>query len=432
MTAPGLRPLVRVFAQRGFALADWGARATDDTVGWRRRDDDGSRAGHQQVERYRAIVHRDVPAGRGSATIDIDGSPGVPLAELVGDAAERALATIGPAWTSPPPAAPARVAIADPAIGDVDDVAARIERAIAGAAAAAGAALRAAEVEVVRRTVTLATRGGLDASWPETELVVRADVERGGRRITVRRRARRLDDLDLDAAIDAAVAIDARVAAAAPTPTGRIAIAIEAAALLHGGLGLLAAFVGQADPALERQGLLAARLGQPIVAGAATAAEPLTLVSDGTLAYGLASTPVADLGDPVRRFALIEHGLMRGLALDAREAALRRAQANGGVRGLTVPAGGAAADALVAGAGLLIEALHWLELEPMTGGFRARIALGRLVDGSGGARDVQGGLIRGDALAALALSRRSRELVRTPSYHGPRRWTLGELDVASR
>ena len=55
-------------------------------------------------------------------------------------------------------------------------------------------------------------------------------------------------------------------------------------------------------------------------------------------------------------------------------------------------------------------------------------ALGTLHAG-GAPRAVRGGLIRGDALALLALARRSRELASTPSYRGPARWTLGELLV---
>ena len=429
MSAAALAPLVRALERRAFAIDDWGARATAGTVAWHRRDGEGVRTGEQAIGRYRAIVHRDVPAGRGSAVLELDAGASGELAGAVGDAVERALATIGPAWKSPPPAAPARVVVADPSIARPTELAEELARAIAAAAAAAGADLVAAEVEVVRQTITLATSRGLDAAWPETELTARVELARGGRRAVVTRRARQVADLDLAGAIAAALARADRAAAAGPTPVGRTQVVLDAGAGLHGGLGLLAAFAGQADPALERQGLVAARAGRPIAPGAAAAAEPLDLLSDGTLPFGLASAPIADVGDPVRRFALVERGLVRGLALDAREAALRGAQANGGVRGLVVAPGGATADLLLAGGPLLqVEALHWLELEPMTGRFRARIALGR-VHGAGASRDVRGGLVRGDALAALALARRSREVTATPSYRGPARWAIGELLV---
>jgi hypothetical protein len=430
VTAPALAPLLRALDRRTFALDDWGARVTAGSVGWRRRVGDDRRGGEQALGHVRAVVHRDVPAGRGSATIDVDAGPSTPFAELVAEALDRAMSTIGPAWTSPPPAAPARVAVADPAIARPVDAADQLEQLVLDAAATHGASVRALDVEVVGETVSVATSRGLDASWPQTALTVRALLVRGDRHARVERSARRLSDLALDAAIAGALADADRIAAAAPTPAGRVRVALEAPALLHGGLGLFAAFVAQADPGLERQGLVAARAGRPIVDGATAAAEPLTLTSDGTLPFGLASTPIADVGDPVRRFALVERGLVRGLALDAREAALRGAQANGGVRGLLVPAGPTDADALLTDAGpvLLVEAWHWLALEPVTGELRARIALGRL-HAAAGARDVRGGIVRADALAALALARRSRELASTPRYRGPRRWLLGELAV---
>jgi hypothetical protein len=77
---------------------------------------------------------------------------------------------------------------------------------------------------------------------------------------------------------------------------------------------------------------------------------------------------------------------------------------------------------------LVVSALVWLELAPITGHFRAEIALAQLVD-RGSSHDVSGGILRGDALAALASSRRSSETVTTPEYRGPRMWHLGELTV---
>ncbi|MBZ0238444.1 MAG: hypothetical protein K8M05_39390, partial [Deltaproteobacteria bacterium] len=69
-----------------------------------------------------------------------------------------------------------------------------------------------------------------------------------------------------------------------------------------------------------------------------------------------------------------------------------------------------------------------LDVAPVTGHFRAAIALGRIVDRAG-SHDVTGGVVRGDALAALALSTRSKERVTTPEYHGPSVWSVGELLV---
>lgn len=427
-----LPALVAQLGRRELAIDDWAARASDRRVVWRRRDGDGVRDGVVELGRYQALVHRDVPTGRGSAWLDVEAGADAVLADAVADAAARALATIGPAWRSPPPAAPARVILADPAITTpgADALAPALDDTIAATAAGAGAELRSVTLTIVDEKVALATRRGLDAGWPQTEVAVELELVADGLVVPLARRARRLVELDLDRAIPAALARAARARAAAPTPPGRYPVVLEAEALLHGGHGLLAAFVAQADPALERQGLGAARLGRPIVAGADTTAEPLTLHSDGALDGGLASAPLTDAGDPVRRFAVVERGLIRGLALDAREAALRGAQANGGVRGLVVPPGSVDGDALVGGGGpvLVVEAVRWLELEPLTDRFRARIALARLYTG-GGVRDVRDGLLHGHALPALALARRSRQTVRTPWYDGPARWAIGPLTV---
>ena len=115
--------------------------------------------------------------------------------------------------------------------------------------------------------------------------------------------------------------------------------------------------------------------------------------------------------------------------LAGREAALRGQSPNGGVRGLVVGPG-LEDEAGLTGDGplLIVEAWSWLELVPVTGQFRAAIALGHLRDRDQ-RHDVTGGVVRGDALTALALSRRSRERVTLPEYQGPALWHLGELAI---
>src|SRR5262245_14133783 len=62
--------------------------------------------------RFTITVHQDVPRGRGSACLDVDAYDGSPD-ELVEQAISLALAAVGPAWSSAPPAAPARVTLVD-------------------------------------------------------------------------------------------------------------------------------------------------------------------------------------------------------------------------------------------------------------------------------------------------------------------------------
>ncbi|HUQ04095.1 MAG TPA: metallopeptidase TldD-related protein [Kofleriaceae bacterium] len=393
-------------------------------------------------------IHRDTAEGRGSAAFTLGATDSVDDALRAG--LMRAGAAIGPAWRSPSPSAPARVMLADPSVetASLAKVSRELVEQAAAAARAAGAELVDVQVEVAVEAVQLITRRGVDARWPETRFEIVARVRRDGVEATIARVVRRREELGVGGEMAEALDAAARRTKALQTPTGRIAVALRAAALLHGGRGLFEAVVAQADPALERQGLVRYRPGQPVAAGALAVAEPLTVSSDGTLPFGLRSAPLDENGAAVRRFEMIGKGVARDLSLDGREASLRGMSPNGGARGIVVPAGthpesalvGGAASAGGAGAGgagaggagggplLVVEQWSWLDVAPVTGNFRAGIALGRLVDRAG-THDVTGGIVRGDALSALALSTRSRERVTTPEYHGPAVWLLGELFV---
>lgn len=409
-------------------LADWSARAVYSRAAWLVRGADAS-SGERTETALSAVVHRDSPAGRGSASFTLGTTDA--LEEALEAVLMRSAAAIGPAWRTPLPAAPAKVTIAD---GDLD--AAGLARApteiadqVAAASKAAGAELVELRVEVAIEAVRVVTHAGLDGRWPATRLTFDARLRRDGAVARVRRTVRRRNDLAVGVVIADAVDAGVRRARALAPPSGRIPVVVRPAALLHGGRGFFEALVAQADPALERQGLVRYRPGQPIASGSTTGEEPLTVTSDGTLPFGLRSAPLDEHGAAVRRFELVGRGVARDLALDGREAALRETSPNGGVRGIVVGAGGQPEAALLGGGPLLVvEAWSWFELAPVTGDFRASIALGRLID-SGGSHDVTGGVVRGDALAALARSRRSRELVTTPEYRGPATWYLGDLSV---
>ncbi len=410
-------------------LSDWNARGVATRAAWLARRGDASTSGERTSLALSATVHRDTPTGRGSASFAL--GPSDRPDDAMDAALMRAGDAVGQAWRSPAPAAPARVDLADPSLDGAALTAAPAELAeqMAAAARAAGGELVELVIEIERETISIVTRGGLEARWFATTIAIDAEVRRDDHRARVVLRARRRDDLAPGIAIVDALDVAARRARAQATPAGRLPVIMRAPALLHGGRGLLEAIVAQADPALERQGLVRYRPGQPIVAGAGATASPLTVTSDGTLPFGLRSAPLDDQGDAVRRFELVSRGVARDLALDAREAALRGASPNGGARGLVVPQGSESEAALLDGGPLLVvDALAWLELAPITGRFRAEIALAQLID-RGKRHDVSGGILRGDALAALARSLRTTEVITTPEYLGPALWHLGELAV---
>lgn len=394
-------------------IEDWTVRLTSTRSAWRAWGDRDQRGAAERTH-LAGELHRDQPKGRGSATFALaaDGD----AQRVIDDAMVRADDATGPVWRTPSPAAPAKVELADPAI-DPSALAAQVDALAAAVdAAAGGATIVRALVEIAVDELALSTRRGRRAGWRATRVELSVEVRHAGATGQLERRARRLVDLDLAGGF-AAARIAASRASAAPAPPGVYEVVLRAAALLHGGTGLLDAVIAQADPDLDRQGLVRYHVGKPIADGAT-----LSLDSDGTLPFGWWSAPLGDAGEPVRRFPIVTDGVATGLGLDAREAALRGAQPNGGVRGLVVPPG--TTDDLIAPTTLVVDELAWLEVEPTTGWFRAAIAGGTI-----GITPVGGGILRGDALALVARARRSRAVIATPRFRGPALWHLGALAV---
>jgi predicted Zn-dependent protease len=417
-----LDDLVRALEVRG-AASEWVAVERSRHAGAVQRG--ASAVYRSEIARaVTAIVHRDSVSGRGSAGFSVDDA-GRGLDSMVDDALVRASAATGPGWRMAPAAAAARVEVGDRAFtGEprrtADELASRLE----AAAQAAAANVEDANAVVVREDVAIATSQGVELGWTVTDVVVRARVLGGDRGWPVAVSARRYADLDLPGVVAEGRRLAIALAEARPTPAGAWPLVLGPRALLAGGgLGLLEAFAAQADAATERIGLGRYRVGQPVAIGAVAVAEPLTVVSDGALPFGPRSAPLADDASPVRRFHLVDRGVARGLALDHREAALRRLPPNGGVRNLVIEAGTALRDELVAAPALLVEEFGWVDVEARTGAVVASIALGTLYEG-GSSRPVTGGMVRFDAIAALALARRSAAVVRRGPYEGPDLWRL--------
>jgi hypothetical protein len=240
------------------------------------------------------------------------------------------------------------------------------------------------------------------------------------------RAGRRLADLELDAAFAAASADLGAVASAGAPHPGPCALRLGADAMVaDGALGVWAPFAEQADAVTERQGLTRYRVGGPIATGAAQIAEPLTITSDGALDFGLRSAPLGDGGDAVRRFAIVERGIAAGLGLSLREAALRRRNANGGVRNLVVGGGSWSGDPRdLGGVGdaarrvIDVHRVRSLAIDPYSG--EAVLELGLAIERVGdAARPFVGGTVRLDLIDALARARRSATIIRRGAYVGP-------------
>jgi predicted Zn-dependent protease len=360
--------------------------------------------------RWQLTVHEDTPNGRGSAHVTLD--VGEASVETIVDQAIRlARATVGPAWRSTPPAAPARVALIDDELARRDPIDAA--DALLHAAHRPEGATVVAAATFLRERVTAVAHAGFRTTWSAARLRVDALVTAGEHALRVSRTARRARELDLDNALASAARDAAQLASAAGPTRGLCTLMLGEEAMLGGGLGVWQAFAFQADAIVERQGLTRYREKAPIVPGADQLPEPLTIASDGALDFGVRSAPLGDEGDAVRRFPLVDRGIAVGLGLSPREAALRRRDPNGGVRNLVVSSGSAteatARDRLVE-----IRRLRDLSIDRYTGDARLEIALA--IDRG---KPITGGTVRLDLIDALARAHRSAARIRRGAYEGP-------------
>lgn len=399
------RSLLRALG--GHGLADWVLVERDQTLGI--VDERTKLHRTEKRTRWLLTVHRDSPAGRGSAHVAID-ALGSSADAIVEQAVALAGSSLGPAWLTQPLAAPARVRLEDLTIGKREplDVAVELTKRLPRPTDMIATA------SVAREQVRVASRQGLRTEWNETLYRVELWLAGGGRSLLVERVARQREGLDVDRAIaSAAEDLTALAAAAAPT-AGPCAVVLGPDALLHGGLGVWGAFENQANAIVERQGLTRYREHAPIVPGADRIHEPLAIASDGALDYGVRSAPVGDEGEPVRRFMLVERGIAAGLGLSPREAALRGRDANGGVRNLIVAPGSWSGTGDPATRVVEVRRLRSLSIDPYTG--EASLEIGLALDRG---KPISGGSLRIDLIAALARARRSAAVVARGAYKGP-------------
>jgi predicted Zn-dependent protease len=404
------KQLLRALARRD--IADWVLVQREQEIGIASDEPALHRTEHRVT--WHVTVHHDAPQGRGSAHVTIDATNGL-AEDIVEEALALARSSIGPAWSSSPPAAPAHVMIADTKLAGRDVV--EIATSVAHGIATPPDATIDTTVRMLREVVNVASRAGLKREWPATALRVDALVRTSAMSLAITREARQLSDLDLDGAVRAAaddLVLLAAAGAPAPGPCGLI---LRPEAMLHGGLGVWQAFVPQADAVVERQGLTRYREHAPIAPGSEQAREPLTITSDGSIDFGIRSAPLGDEGDAIRAFPLVEDGIAAGLGLGPREAALRKRDPNGGVRNLVVRLGSWNGN-VDTGAGRIIEIrrLRSMTIDPYTGDASLELALG--IDHPNRTAFV-GGSLHLDLIAALSRARRSSTRLARGPYRGP-------------
>jgi len=400
-------------------------------------------------ETLQATVFRDLEDGRGSATFAVARGEEESLPELIAKAVSRAEQAVGMPWRMPLPAAPARVEVAeefarhDPTRA-TDAVAEELLRLL-------DASLRLTElrVEAELASTELRSSRGFASSYDSTLLTIDGTItgerDTAGEAEQLRCSARRTGELRIaDRVHAAAQQLRDRRAAVAPRP-GEYDLLLTGSAVVGGpgqghpadgraDYGWFGPVVAQSSATLARQGLTRYQPGQSIYPSAKASGDPLTLASDGTLPFGLLSQPFGDLGEPVRRFAIVSGGTAAGLALDMREAALRGVTPNGGIRNLSIGAGPTRLEELArpSSSRPLIEVrdLSWLQANPRTGSFVAELGLGFANEPATGLpghdatthtapRAVVGGALTGNIFQLLSTAQFSAEQTTDGWYHGP-------------
>jgi len=384
------------------------------------------------------MVFRDLRRGRGAARFAASGDEAA--AALVHDAAERAALSVGPPWHLSPPSAPARAPAADDqAFADPDAAVTALTDALLGAVSAANVATTRLAISLVAGEHELRTSAGLARTYRDTRFDVSATLIQRPNAAQphaqpVRLRARRADDLAIQAEITRAATLLVDRARAAPLAPGPCDVLLTGTALADPadrGYGLWQPLVAQANATAARRGLSRYRIGQSIYGESRPSGEAITVRSDGTLAYGLRSAPLGELGEPVRPFDLVRAGVAAGHPLGLIEAALAGEAANGGARNLIIESGPSPVGALSEpGSRRLIEIveLGFLDVDAGTGDFSAAVRLGY----TGPDRSpVTGALLRGNLFDALLRARFSRETTVRGWYYGPEAIRLDALAISS-
>ena len=372
------------------------------------------------------LLFRDLEAGRGSARVDLSGEDEPAARALLAAAAEQAALAVGPGWVLPPPAAPARVEVADPdLVGNLAGVVGEAFRPVAKMKIAR--AEFAAELSTHRIVSSRQFTSEYQATRLDFDVTVVADAGGAER---VRGAVRRVRDVKLTARLARAVEAAALRRSAKALEPGSYDIVLGPDAIAQPRYGCFAPLVAQASGERIRLGLSRYRPGQKVFA---TGGDDFTLVSDGTIPYGILSAPFGALGEPVRRFVLVEKGVAVDRALDLREGALAGVPPNGGARNLVLSPGGETAAALSAPGNerplLAVRQLAWLDADPQSGDLTAEVALGTVERAGGPPVVVTGGLLSGNAFELLGRARRSRESGEAGWYRGPQALRIDRVDV---
>lgn len=325
-------------------------------------------------------------------------------------------------WTLPGAGDVPRVALADPALGGAaarataKDVAERWRAAVAMANNARPSSM---ELFCATSTVSLETSAGFAASYDASRISLQTIMlarsgEREAESVSWEER-RRAADLDVAQVVKDAADEAFDITRAELPPSGSYPVLIDA--------GDMAAAFGPVQTNAGAQSLyskssrltVGERLPMEGEGG-----DPITVISNATLPYGLSSYAFDGDGVPAQRVELVKDGVFVRPWASRQYAEYLGIEPTGAWANLELPAGTRPFADLVAGDGpvLHVRNFSWLNPDQARGDFSSEIRVGYLYR-DGRRTPVKGGTVSGNLFKALGTARFASEVVSRGSYFGP-------------
>lgn len=293
-----------------------------------------------------------------------------------------------------------------------------------------GVRLSAAEVFLNNEDVTFLNSRGAAGSYSATDIYIEMVLlgRAGGRESEhyVELRRRRLADLNLEEfiATSARYARDSCLGQLPESRQGAVVLTGDAVRELFGPL------VTQTSGSAKFKRISTAEVGKSIFGEREVKGESLTLFSDGTLPFGLNSTPLDSEGMARQRLAVVENNMIQRILASRQYADYLGVEATGDFANVVVPAGSTPLqDLLSSGPVYHIVSFSAFSPDPITGDFVAEIRLGYDLSG-GTSRPIKGGALRGNVYDALANARYSKETEFMGTYLGPKGIRFEDLMVS--
>jgi predicted Zn-dependent protease len=358
----------------------------------------------------------------------------IPKRQLA-DAVARAALVANPRYDLPGPETIPNIPLDDPAVtadpwGVIAELTESMDR---GAKAQKGKEqpICASEFFADRQTITVANSAGFRGQYSGTELftefVLLTEDSRQSVECYGMRRARRLDELDLEATIRRYTGWTAdRLMADLPT-TATLPVVFGEEALDT----LMNTFAAHAGAKARFENWSRLDEGKPLIDN--TKGDQLSITVDPTLPWRLSSRPFDAEGLINRVVPIVSDGRFTQRSANKRYADYLGVPATGNGGSLVVKSGTTPLATLLEG-GPVLHALRFSTFHPnaVTGAFSGELRTAYLLDANGNSTPVCGGSVSGNVWEAFRQARLSAERTVRSGYDGPAGIRLEGVTVAGR